>query len=184
MQISQCPKPLQDAFVDTLSATAASDPGQPASRAIDQAYRSLVEWELIQPPMSAAERQAADATYIQTLLLMAIEADNRPPSTGGPPKEAILGRAASGAISRKLHQFRPKRQDTAIFPLGVESNVPLRIWWSLVVLDRWHAISTGSHALIPKRHMNAPPGLRKHLGESFYYLLRAFSSHAKARHNR
>lgn len=172
MQISQCPKPLQDAFLDSLAATTVSDPGQPTSRAIDHAYRSLVEWELLHPPVSEAERRATDLTYIQTLLLMAIDADNRPPSTGGPPKDAILGRAVSGAITRRLHQFQPNHQDAPA--LGTENNVPLRIWWALVVLDRWHAISTGSHALIPKRHMIAPPGLREHLGEGFYYLLRAF----------
>lgn len=183
MQISQCPKPLQDAFVESLSAIAVSEPGQPTSRAIDQAYRSLVEWELLQPSVAAAERRAADTTYMQTLLLMAIEADTRPPSTAGPPKEAILGRAVSGAISRKLHQFRPKQQDTSIFQHGAESNVPLRIWWSLVVLDRWHAVSTGSHTLIPKRHMNAPAGFKNYLGESFYYLLREFASHDNPRHN-
>lgn len=178
MQLSYCPKPLQDAFVDTLSAAASSlpaDPSQSASRTIDQAYKSLVEWELSQPPASAAERRATDLTYIQTLLLMAIEADNRPPSTGGPPKEAILGRAASGAMSRRLHQFRPKIQAASGPTPEAGDNVPLRVWWALVVMDRWHAVSTGCHALVPKRHMNAPPGLRKHLGEGFYYLLRASS---------
>lgn len=176
VQLTQCPKPLQDAFLDTLSATASSfpaDPSQPASRAIDQAYRNLVEWELLHSPASSAERRAADLTYIQTLLLMAIEADNRPPSIGGPPKEAILGRAVSGAMSRRLHQFWPKNQAASSLAPEAGDNIPLRVWWVLVVLDRWHAVSTGCHALIPKRHINAPPGLRKHLGEGFYYLLRA-----------
>ena len=178
MQLAQCPKPLQDAFADTLSATASSfpaDPSQPASRTIEQAYRNLVEWELLPSPASAAERRAADLTYIQTLLLMAIEADNRPPSTGGPPKEAILGRAVSGAMSRRMHQFRPKNPSASGIIPETGDDVPLRMWWALVVLDRWHAVSAGCHALIPKRHMNAPPSLRKHLGDGFYYLLRASS---------
>ena len=176
-QLTQCPKPLQDAFKDTLSAVMLPDSGQPTQpRTIDQAYRSLVDWELLDSPASPAEQRAADVTYIQTLLLMAIEADSRSPSAGGPPKEAILGRAVSGAVSKKLYQFRPKNQAPPSHTPEMEENLPLRIWWGLVLLDRWNAISTGSHALIPKRHIIAPPGLREHLGDRFYYLLRACPS--------
>lgn len=172
-RLGQCPKFLQDAFLETLSVTASSfNLDQPTSGAIDQAYKSLVEWELLPPPASAAQRRAADLTYIQVLLLMAIEADNRPPNTGGPPKEVILGRAVSGALARRLHQFRPKQSvDPNVFPEDGDS-LPLRMWWVLVVLDRWHAVSTGSPVLISKRDMIAPPDLKTHLGERLYYLLR------------
>lgn len=172
-RLGHCPKPLQEAFLETLSATTSSfNLDQPTSGAIDQAYKSLVEWELLYPPASATQRQAADLTYIQVLLLMAIEADNRPPDTSGPPKEAILGRAVSGALARRLHQFRPKQPvDPNVVPEDGDA-LPLRMWWVLVVFDRWHAVSTGSPVLISKRDMVAPPGLKAHLGEHLYYLLR------------
>lgn len=175
-RLGRCPKPLQEAFMETLSATTSSfNLDQPASGAIDQAYKSLVEWELLSPQASAAQRQAADLTYIQVLLLMAIEADNRPPDTSGPPKEAILGRAVSGALARRLHQFRPKQPvDPSVVPEDADT-LPIRMWWVLVVLDRWHAVSTGSPVLISKRDMIAPPGLKTHLGERLYYLLRTFA---------
>ena len=174
-RLGQCPKPLQDAFLETLSATISSlNIDQPTSGAIDQAYKSLVEWELLPSSASAVQRQAADLTYIQVLLLMAIEADNRPPNTGGPPKEVILGRAVSGALARRLHQFRPRQPaDSSAVPEEGDT-LPLRMWWTLVVLDRWHAVSTGSPALISKRDMVAPPNLKTHLGERLYYLLRTF----------
>lgn len=104
---------------------------------------------------------------------MAVEADNRPPNSSGPSKEAILGRAVSGAMARKLHQSRPRQPLPGGIP-DAGDDAKLRIWWVLVVLDRWHAVSTGSHCLIPKRHMNTSPGLRRLLGERFYYLLRGF----------
>lgn len=176
-RLGQCPKPLQDAFLETLSATTSSfNIDQPTSGAVDQAYKSLVEWELLPPPSSATRRRAADLIYIQILLLMAIEADNRPPNTGGPPKEVILGRAVSGALSRRLHQFRPKQSvDRSLVPED-DDTLPLRMWWVLVVLDRWHAVSTGSPVLISKRDMVAPPNLKTYLGEHLYYLLRTFPS--------
>ncbi|SPN99024.1 uncharacterized protein DNG_02063 [Cephalotrichum gorgonifer] len=175
LQLGQCPQPLQDAFIETLSATVSSfpqSPNQPTSSAIDRAYMSLVAWEILSTPVSAAQRRAADLTYIQTLLLMAIEADNRPPNTGGPLKEAILGRAVSGALARRLHHFRPRLPAASTSMPEASELVPLRMWWVLVVLDRWHAVSTGCHVLIPKRDMVAPPGLRNLLGDRFYYLLR------------
>lgn len=175
--LAHCPILLQDAFIESLTVTISSFSSSPAPAApadVGRAYQKLVNWELSLTAVASSQRRITDLVYVQTLILMVVEADNRPPNAGGPPKEAVIGRAISGALSRRFHQYRPTSSSDPSLATDAEEALYLKTWWVLVVLDRWHAISAGSSVMIHKRDMVSPPGLKRLLGEGFYYLLRKF----------
>ena len=53
-----------------------------------------------------------------------------------------------------------------------DDQLCVRIWWSLVLMDRWHAAGTGKPAQIPDSSVVAPPGLDNILGEVCFHLIR------------
>ncbi|KAJ0340612.1 hypothetical protein COL922a_003206 [Colletotrichum nupharicola] len=88
--LAQCPGLLREAFVEALSGTMHSYPtfqsGNPGD--VRLAHTLLVEWEAGD---SASRSPAANIVFLQTLLLMIIEADNRQLGSIGAPKESLLG---------------------------------------------------------------------------------------------
>ncbi|KAI8251036.1 putative transcriptional regulatory protein [Colletotrichum sp. SAR 10_99] len=89
--LAQCPGLLREAFVEALSGTMHSYPtfqsGNPGD--VRLAHTLLVEWEAGD---SASRSPAANIIFLQTLLLMIIEADNRQLGSIGASK--FLGRAS------------------------------------------------------------------------------------------
>ncbi|KAI8152151.1 putative transcriptional regulatory protein [Colletotrichum sp. SAR 10_70] len=89
--LAQCPGLLREAFVEALSGTMHSYPtfqsGNPGD--VRLAHTLLVEWEAGD---SASRSPAANIVFLQTLLLMIIEADNRQLGSIGASK--FLGRAS------------------------------------------------------------------------------------------
>lgn len=113
--------------------------------------------------------------YLQAMLLMAVEADNRgtSPTRGqfGPPQSVWLGSAVGLAYSLKLHVHRtadPQTENDA----DSEEKIMRRIWWSLVIMDRWHASSTSSPVLIPDGSVVVYPDDQALLGDGLYHLVR------------
>jgi hypothetical protein len=114
---------------------------------------------------------ATNLVYLQVMLLMAIEADNRDPARGqvGFPQSFWLGSAVGLAYSMKLHIQKPQQSDN---DPDAEERLARRIWWSLVIMDRWHAASTASPLMIPDTSVVVSQDDQGLLGESLYHLAR------------
>jgi hypothetical protein len=110
--------------------------------------------------------------YLQILLLLAIEAANRTPGTTrghvGLSQSVWLGSAVGLAYELKLHEYKPPLTDDP----DSDEKLGRRIWWSLVIMDRWHAASMSTPLLIPDSAVVLMPEDQSLLGESLYHLTR------------
>nr|XP_036586140.1 C6 finger domain-containing protein [Colletotrichum truncatum]KAF6796547.1 C6 finger domain-containing protein [Colletotrichum truncatum] len=169
--LAQCPGLLREAFVEALAGTMHSFPsfqsGNPGD--VRLAHTLLVEWEASD---STSRTPAANIVFLQTLLLMIVEADNRPLGSIGAPKESLLGRAVAGANALKLYQARLEPSE---MELGSDTDnlIRVRIWWSLVLLDRWNAVGFAVPSLIRDESVVVPPGLKLAVGEVQFLLIRS-----------
>ncbi|KAM0351981.1 hypothetical protein ACHAPU_002499 [Fusarium lateritium] len=153
--LAQCPTTLQNAFANALPAVAASGG--------DTKLASLLLNELESDETPAT--QAANIVHGQTLLLLIIDADWRSSRT----LPFLLARAVSLANSMKLWRYTPME---SVLESDSADQLSVRIWWSLILIDRWHAAGTGKPPLIPDSSVVAPPGLENILGEVCFYLVR------------
>ncbi|KAK2013873.1 hypothetical protein LZ32DRAFT_529648 [Colletotrichum eremochloae] len=169
--LAQCPGLLREAFMEALSGTIHSFPSFQSGNAGDVrlAHTLLVEWEASD---SASRTPVASLVFLQTLLLMIIEADNRPLGSIGAPKESLLGRAVASANALKLYQAKADLSD-AEAGADTESQLRVRIWWSLVMLDRWNAVGAAVPSLIRDESVVVSASLKVVVGEVQYLLIRA-----------
>lgn len=120
--------------------------------------------------------------YLQTMILMGLEADNHGPATihgqFGPPKAAWLGAAVGLAYNLKLHNSQSREQPSGSDP-DSDEKLGRRAWVVLFVLDRWHAISTSSPLFIPDSSFAFVPDDQKLLGLAPYYIARKFENEHK-----
>ncbi|KAJ8125605.1 hypothetical protein O1611_g8033 [Lasiodiplodia mahajangana] len=173
-QLSQCPSLLQDAFIEAFYGTmqsCVSAPGLYTTGDIGSATRIVAEWE---SDPSSHRNPLTNLIHLQTLILMAIATDNYgPPSLkgehGGPSKASILGRAVGLAYSMRLHMAS---LDTGSHVSDSDESIAICTWWTLVMLDRWNAVSTASPLFIPNDSVVILPGLVSVLGENVYHLTR------------
>ncbi|PHH70826.1 hypothetical protein CDD80_5707 [Ophiocordyceps camponoti-rufipedis] len=154
--LSQCPSSLREAFRIALATAAQQEP--PGD--VKHADALLREWENSDGPSS----RASDMVHAQTLLLLSIDADRREL----PTLPSLLARAVALANSMKLWRL------VAVDATDGDSDdaLSLKIWWSLVLMDRWHAAGTGKPVLIPDSSVVAMAGLAAVLGEVCFYLTR------------
>ncbi|KAK2061600.1 hypothetical protein LY76DRAFT_507577 [Colletotrichum caudatum] len=169
--LAQCPGLLREAFVEALSGTIHSFPSFQSGSAGDVrlAHTLLVEWEASD---STSRTPIANLVFLQTLLLMIIEADNRPLGSIGAPKESLLGRAVASANALKLYQAKADLSE-AEAGTDTESQLRVRIWWSLVMLDRWNAVGAAVPSLIRDESVVVSASLKAVVGEVQYLLIRA-----------
>ncbi|KAI9807565.1 MAG: hypothetical protein M1825_005505 [Sarcosagium campestre] len=176
-RLANCPCTLRDAFLEALYAAVRSfpstDPG-PASdfhgtkRASDLIAAS--QYESI-----AMRTTSTNLIYLQSMILMALEADNHGPATMkgqlGPPRAVWLGSAVGLANSMRLYRAN---RCSKLTNGDVDSDEKMcrRVWWVLVILDRWHASSTSSPVYIPDSILGLLPEDQSVLGESVYHLAR------------
>lgn len=160
--LAQCPSSVRTAFANALPAVTIS------SGDVKVASSLLNEWESSEAPHSLA----ANIVHAQTLLLLIIEADWRSSST----LPFLLARAVALANSMKLWRYTP--MESASEP-DSDDQLCVRIWWSLILMDRWHAAGTGKPAQIPDSSVVAPPGLENILGEVCFYLVRKCQPHGR-----
>lgn len=109
------------------------------------------------------------------MILMVLEADNHATQRGrsGPPRAVWLGAAVGLSYTLKLH-INPPRTSYALNDLDADESLGRRNWWILVILDRWHAVSTSSPLLIPDSSVIIMPEDQSLLGDSVFHLLRKF----------
>ncbi|KAI1345428.1 hypothetical protein F5Y01DRAFT_61847 [Xylaria sp. FL0043] len=176
-QLSRCPSLLQDAFTEAFYGTmqsCVSAPGLYTTGDIGSTTRVIAVWE---SDSSSPRNKLANLVHLQTLILMAIATDNYgPPSLkgehGGPSKASILGRAVGLAYSMRLHLASLEAGSHEYRDGDSDENITIRTWWTLVMLDRWNALSTASPLFIPNDSVVILPGLVSVLGESVYHLTR------------
>ncbi|KAI0540575.1 hypothetical protein GGR58DRAFT_118889 [Xylaria digitata] len=176
-QLSQCPSLLQDAFVEAFYGTmqsCVSAPGLYTTGDIGSTTRLVAEWE---SDPSFPRNSLANLVHLQTLILMAIATDNYgPPSLkgehGGPSKASILGRAVGLAYSMRLHMASLDADSHAHQAGDSDESIAIRTWWTLVMLDRWNAVSTTNPLFIPNDSVVILPGLISVLGDNVYHLTR------------
>ncbi|KAI0413152.1 hypothetical protein F5X98DRAFT_297466 [Xylaria grammica] len=176
-QLSRCPSLLQDAFIEAFYGTmqsCVSAPGLYTTGDIGSATRVVAEWE---SDPSSPRNSLANLVHLQTLILMAIATDNYgPPSLkgehGGPSKASILGRAVGLAYSMRLHMASLEADSHVHRDGDTDESIAIRTWWTLVMLDRWNAVSTASPLFIPNDSVVILPGLVSVLGDNVYHLTR------------
>lgn len=156
--LAQCPAPVKTAFVLALQAVGQTTPGD-----VKQASALLSEWETSNEPRS----RAADIVHAQTLVLLTTDADWR----ALPSLPFLLSRAVALANTMKLWRFTPVEEQTDV---DSEDMLAVRIWWSIVLLDRWNAAGTGSPAHIPDKSAVVPAGLENIVGEICFHYIRKF----------
>ncbi|KAI1451541.1 hypothetical protein F4805DRAFT_451072 [Annulohypoxylon moriforme] len=175
-QLAQCPPPLRDAFIEALYLSMqsfVSVPGLYTTADIGSVTRMIAEWE----SDSTARTPIVNLVHLQTLILTALMTDNyEVPSLkgehGGPSKSSILGRAVGLAYTMRLHvSGLETTPDNQMEPDSSE-NIAIRAWWTLIMLDRWNAISTASPLFIPNDSVVILPSLNSVLGENVYHLAR------------
>ncbi|KAI2636775.1 hypothetical protein GGS21DRAFT_47697 [Xylaria nigripes] len=176
-QLAQCPPLLQDAFIEAFYGTmqsCVSAPGLYTNGDIGSATRIVAAWE---SDPSSPRNPLTNLVHLQALILMAIATDNYGTSSlkgehGGPSKASILGRAVGLAYSMRLHVTSCSASPDAEQHGESDESITIRTWWTLVMLDRWNALSTASPLFIPNDSVVILPGLVSVLGESVYHLTR------------
>ncbi|KAI5787810.1 hypothetical protein FPQ18DRAFT_262738 [Pyronema domesticum] len=168
---------VREALLEALYAAVRSNPSCPPSsipanprRACELCVASQFE---AQDPRSST---ATSLLYLQTTILMALEADNHSPATtrsgtSGMPKAAWVGSAVGLAYAMKLHCNRTVDRYTHSDP-DSDEKLGRRAWWVLVVLDRWHAISTSSPLFIPDSNVVLLPEDQTLIGLTPWHLVR------------
>ena len=155
--LAQCPTSVQNAFANALPAVVGSGG--------DTKLASLLLMERESDETHAT--QATSIVHAQTLLLLIIDADWR----SSPTLPYLLSRAVGLANSINLWRYTPVE-------LVLESDsdsddqLSVRIWWSLILMDRLHAVGKAKPPMIPDNSTVAPPGLEKILGDVCFYLAR------------
>jgi len=101
---------------------------------------------------TTSRSMASNLICLQTMILMAIEADNHGPpnmrNQGGPSQAVWLGSAIGLAYSLKLHVPNQKELSSDGDP-DSDEKLARRCWLVLVTLDKFNASGTSSPGLIP-----------------------------------
>lgn len=174
--LTQCNPLVRHAFTEALDSMVKS------FAAVDNVHGCLVTANKMLALFEAEGSKhspTSDLIYMQCLILMIINTDNHGPIAlrnehEGPTKASLLGRAAGTAYAMGLPQEAMRMGDA--IEEETEQNIRVRAWWSLVVLDRWHSISTATPLLISGDTVVLPQHLKAILGEANYRLTREFFS--------
>jgi len=101
---------------------------------------------------SSSQSFATSLLCLQALILVGLEAENHGPATTNQkvfPRAAWLGAAVGLMYSLQLHGNRLQREHLVVGDADTDEKIGRRTWWTLVVMDRWHAIGTSSPLFIP-----------------------------------
>jgi hypothetical protein len=173
VELALYPQQLRDSFVEALYASVTSFSSMEKVGDARIAQSMLLEWD---EGTKSDQSPATRLLYLQTLLLLIVEADNRALSHPSSHKRILLGMAIAEAYEMKLYLSKNEVNLDGEVDLDSVEQLRLRAWWSLVMLDRWNAIGNGTAPIINNEAAVAPNYLRSALGETSYLLLRRFSN--------
>lgn len=165
---------MREAFYESINAAIGSYPSstqhhdQRGSRKAAQLLTLAT-----QNDYGSARTFSTNIVSMQIMLLMAIEAQNRGPASfyEGFHSSVWIGSAVGLAYSMKLHQH--KLPDKALeTEADSDDKLGRRLWWALIIMDRWHASSMSRPVLIPDSSVVVLPEDQGLLGEHSYHLTR------------
>ena len=131
------------ATVSTFSASTLADIEDGAAK------RAADLFTTAQYEFSPGESFANDLACIQIMILLALEAEWHGPFPLGPPYTKWLSNAIYLANSIRLYDYKKAQISIGTNDYDPETDFVRRIWWTLIIMDRWHASSTSSHVMIP-----------------------------------
>lgn len=143
--------PVGDAFYEALSAAVRSFPSS-STRVEQQSTPKATQLIMASQYENVSARSfSTDLVYLQIMILLAIAAENQATIRGqvGPPLAFWLASAIGFAYRLKLHTNK-KPEMLPENDTDAEDKLARRIWWSLVIMDKWHAAGTASPAHIPE----------------------------------
>lgn len=170
--LAQCSPILRLAFNEAFNSAMGSFTALAnAQGSLNGANRLLAEFE----GEGSKRTQITNLVYLQCLILMIINVDNYGPTSltedhTGPDKATLLGRATGRAYSMGI-----PHESMALNPVGddeTDQYIRVRAWWTLVILDRWNAMSTATFLVIPADAVVLPHNLKPILGEASYRFTR------------
>jgi len=170
-KLSSCPPMLRDAFNSSLYAAIPPSPvtnlSSPRQQATVKAAQLITafQFESGSPPSLSNS-----LIHLQTLMLLAIRA-SQARTPGGLSQSVWLGSAVGLAYTLKLYQHKPL-EHPGVEDLDSDDRLARKIWWALVIMDRWHASSTSSPVLIPDSSVVLFPDDQALLGDSLYQVAR------------
>ena len=171
-RLSACPSHLKDAFYDSLHAAVESS--IPTSQSSGQySFKKATQLVVSMQVDSSASRSASiNLVYLQTLLFLTISTiNNSLRGQGGSSRSIWLSAAISSAYEMKLHKRNFQQQPLAD-DLDSDENLLRKVWWSIVILDRWHSSSISTPSQIPDESLVLHPEDQFLLGDATYHLAR------------
>ncbi|KAB8294079.1 hypothetical protein EYC80_009533 [Monilinia laxa] len=172
-RLSACSGPVRFAFWEALYAAIRSFPA--AIPLKPQGITNAIRLMHTAPYDSQPTRSpSTNIIYLQIMMLLAIEANNQ-------PRELIegeiahspsvwIGTAVGFAYSLRLHLYKPL--DKSNNDPDSDDKLARRVWWSLVMMERWNAATTTCPLQIPDSAAQIYPDDQSLLGEVAYHLVR------------
>lgn len=166
---------LREAFLEAFAGTLIAFPSfaSLATGDVELAKKMLLEWE---SGDGIPRSRAVHMVHLQTLILLVIEADLRPSGASGTQKGSLLGRAIGTAGAMRIYQARIESMSPSGHDYDSEAHIRTRLWWSLILLDRWNSVVTGSPTMTHKDSAVVDDGLGAVVGEVMLLLIRMFTS--------
>ncbi|ESZ89727.1 hypothetical protein SBOR_9890 [Sclerotinia borealis F-4128] len=171
-RLSACSAPVRYAFWEALYAAIRSFPTaiplkpQGITHAIRLITTSPYDPKAIRSP-------STNIVYLQIMMLLAIEANNQPRDIQDgdviQSPSIWVGTAVGFAYSLKLHAYKPL--DKSNDDPDSDDKLSRRVWWSLVIMERWNAATTTCPLQIPASAAQVYPDDRALLGEVAYHLM-------------
>ncbi|KAF4631153.1 hypothetical protein G7Y89_g6986 [Cudoniella acicularis] len=173
IMVSDCSAPLKEAFYEALYSAVRSFPSPndqgPGQQSIKKASQLIITSQF---DNASAHSFTVNLVYLQTMMLLVIATENLAcRGQAGLSSSVWLGSAVGLAYSLKLHLHKQNNVVTTGDDLDTE-KLSRRLWWSLVIMDRWHASSSSSPLMIPDGSVVVYPDDQTLLGESLYHLAR------------
>ncbi|QSZ35944.1 hypothetical protein DSL72_007066 [Monilinia vaccinii-corymbosi] len=172
-RLSACPGPVRFAFWEALHAAIRSFPAaiplkpQGITHAVRLMHTAPYD---SQPPRSPS----TNIIYLQIMMLLAIEANNQPRELKAGEIDSSpsvwIGTAVGFAYSLRLHLYKPI--DKSNNDPDSDDKLARRVWWSLVMMERWNATTTTCPLQIPDSAAQVYPDDQGLLGEVAYHLVR------------
>ncbi|OBT97827.1 transcriptional activator [Pseudogymnoascus verrucosus] len=166
-RLANAPPLLKDAFLEALYVAVRP----PVDSAPTRRAASLVS--ACQFDNTATKTLSDSLLLLSAQIFMAIEAGSHGASSARSAgcQAVWLGAAVGHAFSLKLHTSNPAEGEDE----DSTDKLSRRIWWSLVILDRFHASGTSSPLLIPDTSAVLRLDDINVLGEQLYHLARLSS---------
>ncbi|RVD89598.1 uncharacterized protein DFL_000600 [Arthrobotrys flagrans] len=154
LRLSQASSRVREAVLQALYCAVRSNPASTLMPTGPFESRGVAELAFAVQYEDPSSRSIADnLVYLQTLIFLILEADNRGPAAikgqFGPPRALWLGAAIGLAYNLRLHYGNAGSKPADADNDDSDEKLGRRAWWTLVVLDRWNAVSTSSPLHIP-----------------------------------